>query len=107
MPGAFDERENAFEKRFVADETLRFRALARRNKALAQWAAGLIGLSTEAAATFARDFVASQVGRDDEAVAASLRQDLDRAKVDLSDHRLRRKMEEALAEALAAVKSGG
>ena len=106
MPDAFDERENAFEKRFVADEALRFRALARRNKALGRWAAGLMELSTEAGETYARDFVASQVGRDDDAVAASLRQDFDRAKVDVSDHRLRRKLDEELAEALAAIKSG-
>ncbi|SRR5260370_29491532 len=105
MPGAFEERENAFEKRFVADETQRFRALARRNKALAQWAAGLMGLSSEDAETYAKNFVAAQVGRDDDAVAASLRADLDRAKVDFSDHRLRRKMDEEFAEALAAVKS--
>ncbi len=106
MPDAFEERENAFEKRFAADETQRFRAVARRNKALAQWAAGLIGLSTEAAETYVRDFVASQVGRNDDAVEASLRADLERAKVDLSDHRLRRKMDEELAEAIASIKSG-
>jgi hypothetical protein len=107
MPGAFDEREDAFEKRFVREEDLRFRALARRNKALGRWAAGLMGLSGEAAETYARNFVAGQVGRDDKAVAASVRQDLASAKVEFSDHRLRRKMEEELAEALAAVKSGG
>jgi hypothetical protein len=106
MPDAFEERENAFEKRFVADETQRFRALARRNKALAQWAAALMGYSAEAAEKYAHDFVASQVGRDDDAVEESLRQDLDRAKVDLSDHRLRRKMDQELSEAIASIKSG-
>ena len=107
MTDAFEDRENAFEKRFVADETLRFRALARRNKALAEWAAGLMGLSAENAETYARNFVAGQVGHDDEAAFASLRKDLDRAKVELSDHRLRRKMDEEFSDALAAVKGGG
>ena len=107
MPDAFEDRENAFEKRFVADETLRFRALARRNKALAGWAAGLMGLPADGVETYARNFVAGQVGQDDEAVFASLRKDLDRAKVELSDHRLRRKMEQEFSDALAAAKGGG
>lgn len=36
---AEDEREEAFERRFAADEALNFKALARRNKLLGLWAA--------------------------------------------------------------------
>ena len=39
----FDDRENSFEKAFAHDESLRFRAEARRNKLLGLWAAGLMG----------------------------------------------------------------
>ena len=84
-------------------------AFARSRGATRRWRNGrldLIGLSAETAETYVRDFVASQVGRDDDAVEASLRIDLDRAKADLSDHRLRRKMDEEFAEALASIKSG-
>ena len=49
MPGAFEDRENTFEKQFANDEALRFRAVARRNKAVARWAAEMKGLSPEAA----------------------------------------------------------
>jgi hypothetical protein len=106
MPDAFDDRENAFEKRFVNDEALHFRALARRNKALALWVAEMKGISGEAAAKHAEDFVAAQVGRSDDDVAVALREDLARGDIDLSDNRLRKKMEEEMTRALASVKSG-
>jgi hypothetical protein len=106
MSNAFHEREDTFEKRFANDEALRFRAVARRNKAVALWAAEMKGLSGEAAEKYAEDFVGAQVGAGDDAVAAALKQDLARAKVDLSDHRLRKKMAEAMAEAVASVKAG-
>jgi hypothetical protein len=106
MPGAFEQREDTFEKRFANDEALRFRAVARRNKAVALWAAEMKGLSSEAAEKYAEDFVGSQVGAGDDDVAAALKQDLASGNVDLSDHRLRKKMAEAMAEAIASVKAG-
>jgi len=106
MPGAFHEREDTFEKRFANDEALRFRAVARRNKAVALWAAELKGLSGAAAEKYAEEFVGAQVGAGDDDVAATLKQDLAPANVDLSDHRLRKKMAEAMAEAIASVKAG-
>ena len=57
MSDAFHEREDTFEKRFANDEALRFRAVARRNKAVALWAADLKGLSPAAAEKYADDFV--------------------------------------------------
>ena len=42
---SFDERERAFEKKFAMDEELKFRAEARRNRLLAQWAAAKLGLT--------------------------------------------------------------
>ncbi len=45
MSDAFQDRENTFEKQFVHDEDLHFRAVARRNKALALWVAEKKGLS--------------------------------------------------------------
>jgi hypothetical protein len=55
----FDDRENAFENKFAHDEELRFRAEARRNKLLGLWAAGLMGMSAEAADTYAMEVVAA------------------------------------------------
>ena len=106
MSGAFDEREDTFEKQFANDEALRFRAVARRNKAVALWAADMKGLAPEVAEKYAEDFVGAQVGASDADVAAALREDLGRAGVDLSDHRLLKKMAEAMAESIASVKAG-
>ena len=44
MSDAFQDRENTFEKQFAHDEDLRFKAIARRNKAVALWAAETKGL---------------------------------------------------------------
>ena len=96
----------SFEKRFAHDKTLRFRAVARRNKALALWAAEMKGLSPADAEKYANDFVGAQVGRSDDDVAAALREDLAGGDIDLSDHRLRKRMEEAMTEAIASVKTG-
>ena len=40
----FNEREQGFEKKFALDQEQEFKAHARRNRALGQWAAGLMGL---------------------------------------------------------------
>ena len=41
----FDEREDAFEKKFAHDAEMQFKAEARRNKLLGLWVADLIGHS--------------------------------------------------------------
>jgi hypothetical protein len=106
MSDAFQDRENTFEKQFANDETLRFRATARRNKALALWAAELKGVGGDAAGQYAEHFIAAQIGKSDDEVAAALKDELDRGNVDLSDNRLRKKMSEEMALALASVKAG-
>jgi hypothetical protein len=106
MSDAFEERENLFEREFANDETLRFRATARRNKAIALWVADLKALSKADADKYASDFVAAQVGRSDDDVAAAVQADLARGDIDLSDHRLRRKMNEEMAAAVTSVKAG-
>ena len=89
--GAFEEREEGFEKRFAHDEELRFKALARRNKRLGLWAAGLIGLGDDAASAFAARLVEAEVGRaDDESVEAALKAAFAGAKVEMSENRIRR-----------------
>ena len=106
MSDAFQDRENTFEKQFANDEALRFRAMARRNKATALWVAEMKGLTGADAEKYARDFVASQVGRSDDDVAAALKADLAKDDVDLSDHRLRKKMDEETVAAIASVRGG-
>ncbi len=106
MSDAFQDRENTFEKQFAHDEDLRFKAIARRNKAVALWAAQMKGLSGADAENYANEFVGAQVGKSDGDVEAALRADLERGAVDLSDHRLRRKMDEEMMAAIASIKAG-
>jgi hypothetical protein len=53
----FDKREEGFEKQFAHDEELRFKAMARRNKLLGLWAAGLLGKSGADAEAYAKEVV--------------------------------------------------
>jgi hypothetical protein len=48
MPLTLNERERAFEAKFVHDETFRFLVTARRDKLLAHWAAVTLKLSDQA-----------------------------------------------------------
>ena len=106
MSDAFQDRENTFEKQFAHDEDLRFKAIARRNKAVALWAAETKGLSGAEAEKYANEFVGAQVGKSDDDVAVALKADLARSGIDLSDHRLRKKMDEEMLAAVASVKAG-
>ena len=97
---SFDRREEGFEKKFAHDEEVRFKAVARRNKLLGLWAAEKLGLSGEAAEQYAREVVRAdfeEVG--DEDVFRKIRKDFDDKGVDISDHLIRREMEEQMAVA--------
>ena len=103
----FENREEAFEKRFAVEEEIRFKTLARRNKQIGLWAAQLAGKDGAAAAAYADDLVAAQAGgRGEDALLAALRADFDRAGVEISDHRLRRKLAEAHEQARTDIMAG-
>lgn len=53
----FDDRERAFENKFAHDMEMQFKAVARRNKALGLWAAGLLGKSGAAAEEYAMEVI--------------------------------------------------
>jgi hypothetical protein len=106
MSDAFQDRENSFEKQFAHDEDLRFKAVARRNKAVAHWVAETKGLSGADAETYASAFVGAQIGKSEAEVEAALKADLASGNIDLSDHRLRKKMDEEMAVAVASIRAG-
>lgn len=102
-----DDREKGFENKFAHDQELEFKANARRNKLLGLWAAELLGMEGPAADDYAKTVIASdfeEAGDDD--VFRKVRGDLDAKKVDLSDHLLRKKMDELLAEARLQIQKG-
>ena len=64
----FDDRKDAFEKKFAHDEELRFKANARRNKLLGLWAAEKLGKNGADAEAYAKSVVMAdfqEAGDDD------------------------------------------
>ncbi len=104
----FDDRKDSFEKKFAHDEALRFKAEARRNKLLGQWAAGLMGLEGEKAEDYAKSVVMAdfqEAGDDD--VFRKVKADLTAAGIEQSDHQIRRHMDEFMAAAIRQIKEQG
>lgn len=56
-----DDRENAFENKFAHDAEMQFKAEARRNKLLGQWAAELLGKTGDDAAAYAKKVIMSDL----------------------------------------------
>lgn len=102
----FDDRERGFERKFALDEELRFKATARRNKLLGQWAAQKLGKSGEEADAYAKSVVMAdfeEAGDDD--VLRKVKGDFDAAGTGVSDAEIRRAMDELMAQAVEAVKA--
>jgi hypothetical protein len=94
----FDKRKEGFERKFVHDEELKFKATARRNKLLGLWAAEKLGLAGEAAEAYAKSIVRADFDEPgDEDVFRKVRDDFAAAKVAQSDHQIRRTMDEFMA----------
>lgn len=94
---SFQDREKAFEDKFKHDSELQFKVEVRRNKLLGLWVAEMLGLKGEEADAYARDVIASdfeETGDDD--VVRKVTDDLQAKEVELSEHRLRKKMDELL-----------
>ncbi|OQM76632.1 DUF1476 domain-containing protein [Manganibacter manganicus] len=95
------DREEGFERKFAIDEELRFRAMARRNKALGLWAAEKLGKAGADAEAYAREVVVADIEEaGDHDVFRKIRKDFDAAGVEQSDHQIRRTMDELMAKAI-------
>jgi hypothetical protein len=104
----FDDREQAYERKFAHDEELRFRATARRNKLLGLWVAEKLGLEGEKANAYAQEVVKADLEEPgDEDVFRKVRADLDAAQATVSDHQIRRTMVELMEEAIRQVENKG
>lgn len=101
-----DERGDVFEKKYAHDAELKFKAEARRNKLLGLWAAEKLGKSGADAEEYAREVIKADFEEaGDEDVFRKIRGDFDDAGVEVSDHQLRRTMDETLDEAIRQVQS--
>jgi hypothetical protein len=103
-----DKREEGFERQFAHDEELRFKANARRNKLLGNWAADKLGLSGAEADAYAREVVMSAFEESGEdGVFRKIRKDFDAKGVGQSDHQIRRTMDDLMTQAVAQIKVSG
>lgn len=103
----FDDREDKFEKKFAHDAELRFKAEARRNKLLGLWAAKLLGKSGDDAQAYVKEVIKADFEEaGDEDVFRKIRKDFDAARVDQSDHQIRRTMDELMTEAVRQIREG-
>lgn len=103
----FDERGQGFERKFALDQEQEFKAQVRRNRALGQWAAGLMGLEGQHVDDYAKAVVKSDFelpGEED--VFRKVFEDLKGSGVAVTEGEVRMKMAELLAQAREAVKNG-
>jgi hypothetical protein len=101
----FDKREQAFEAEFVHDEEIRFKAVARSNRLLGNWAAAKLGLTGEAAIAYANGLVTAELEhKSGEDTLHTVLRDL--APKGVSENEVASKMQEFLGVALAQIKAG-
>ncbi|MCB1840363.1 MAG: DUF1476 domain-containing protein [Alphaproteobacteria bacterium] len=102
----FDEREQAFEKKFAHQENLDFAVGAKTSKIFGLWAAEQLGISGDEAQAYAQSVVSAnleEAGFED--VIRKVRKDFDEKGLTISDHLMRVELDRALAEARKQVSS--
>ncbi|MGI9409554.1 MAG: DUF1476 domain-containing protein [Hyphomicrobiaceae bacterium] len=104
---SFDEREKGFEKKFAHDQDLKFKAEARRNKMIGEWAADKLGL----AGSEVEDYIKAVRRADfeeagDEDVVRKISKDFQDKGVSVSDDDIRAQLGEFLAKAVAEIEAG-
>jgi hypothetical protein len=103
----FDKREEAFEKKYVIDEELKFKAAARRNRMLGLWVAEKLGKTGADADAYAKEVIVAEFeDAHDDAVVRKVVNDLAAKGVSLSEAEIRTRMDELMAQAVAQVKAG-
>lgn len=96
----FKDRERAEEAHFALEEETAFRILARRNRLLGEWGAGLMQLTPEEADAYRKAVVQADFEEaGDEDVIRKLLGDLTGAKVEVSEADIRAKLAEMAIEA--------
>ncbi len=101
----FDDRKDAFEKKFAHDAELKFKAESRRNRLLGLWAAEKLGKTGDDAMAYAKEVIAAdfeEAGDGD--VVRKVAGDL--AGKGVSEQAIREKMLELLGVAVEQIKSG-
>jgi hypothetical protein len=103
----FDERERAFERIFVHQEELRFRATARRNKMIAVWAAKQLELPEyETNAYVGQSVFSVQAADGEELIVQKIVSDLAPVSDYWTESQLRKIMGELMVKAKTEIQLG-
>jgi hypothetical protein len=103
----FDDREQAFEKKFALDQDLKFRAEARRDKLLAEWAAAKLGIMGGALQDYVKAVLRADLQqKGEEDVFRKIRKDFDDSGVNVPDAEIRQVMGDFLAKAVSEIEAG-
>lgn len=101
---SMSDREKAFENKYAHDQEKKFRVIARRNKLLGIWAAGLLGKAD--ADAYAREVVAADFEEaGDEDVIRKVAGDFKAAGVAAGDAEVRAKLSELLPVAIEQIEA--
>ncbi|WP_200808809.1 DUF1476 domain-containing protein [Brevundimonas sp. SH203] len=103
----FDDREKAFEAKFVLDQEQEFKAIARRNRMLGLWAAEKMGLSSESADQYAAAVVRADFEQPgDEDVFRKVAGDFKASGLSVSEGEIRSKIDELASIAREGIRAG-
>ena len=102
----FDDRQKGFEKKFAHDADLKFKAESRRNKMVAEWAAGHLKLSGAAVEDYVKAVRKADLAeKGDDDVVRKIAKDFADGGVKVSDAEIRKKMGEFLAQAVQQIEA--
>ena len=102
----FDDRERGEETRFKHEQELAFKARNRGNKLFGLWIAEQLGLSGDAAESYAKDVVVADFeAPGDEDIFTKVRADLEAKSIEISNHLLTKHLQEFRQVAAQQIKA--
>ncbi len=102
----FEDRERAYESKFARDEELRFKATARRNRMLGQWAAEQLGLTGAEAEDYAKSVVRADFAEPgDDDVVRKVAADFKAKGVALGESEIRVRLIDMMATAVEQIEA--
>ena len=103
----FDDRERSYEAKFARDAELNFKAEARRNRLLGEWAAGVLGKTGDEARAYALTVVTSDFAEPgDEDVFRKVAGDFKASGLSVSEGEIRSKIDELASIAREQIRAG-
>mgnify|MGYP001497807564 CR=1 FL=1 len=103
----FNEREKGFEQKFAHDQDLRFKAEARRNRMVAEWAAAKMGVTGAALDEYVKAVRKADLAeKGDDDVVRKIAKDLADKGIAVAEADIRNQMAEFLAKAVGEIEAG-